>query len=1018
MATLELTFASGESLQVTRFAVREAVSEPFAVSLWARHPDPSLPLGRLIGQPASFRMAPGYVHVLGGGARRWSGIVSYAEQVHGLEPNAGQRGLSTYLFRVVPPLWLLSQRRGNRIFQHLSIPDIVDRLLAEWEIKPSWKIDRGQYPKLEFKVQYAESDYSFLSRLLEEAGIAFTFPEGEGGPVLTFGDRLEANEARPGPPVHYVDNTGLASGSEFVADVRIRRVVRPGAAVIRDVDFRNPAFALFGATPSTPDSESRYEQYHYQPGAFLAETGRAGSTPVADDQGIARHDARHGDELAKRALEGERAGVRIVSFRANTFDVAPGVVLSIDRHPHPELSADRRLLVLETTLEGAPEAEWSLSAQAMFADVPYRPPRRTPKPLIQGFQSATVVGPRGQEIHTDEFGRVRVQMHWDREGKRDEHSSCWIRPSQGWAGGGFGWMALPRVGQEILVSFLQGDPDQPVLAGSVYNAVQQVPHRLPEHKTRSTWKSDSSLGGGGFNEIMFEDLAGKELVWEHAQKDRARLVRNDEQITVVHDRQKLVKNDEREETEGHRKRWVGKDLDEVMKRHRRERVEGDSHLVVKGGRREQIDGKQSLTVAEDQHERVEGRHALLAEQQLHLVAGEELVGEGVEDVTVAGPGGFLRIDAGGITIKGTVVKINDGGTPGRGRGSRPEAPAVALEQARAKVEAQPNRAAGPSCAMTQEGARPGSEKAARLRDRKALIEAARARAAHLPEGPERQRLLAAADRLERNNHSVEMARLSQSVYDDAGAPEGWRRVPPEEMPPGLRDQVWEDKDSGFYAAMFESEEGKKVLVFRGTNEAKDWKTNIPQGIGLETDQYNHAHRLGQATRNTYGREGFEIAGHSLGGGLASMAVVSSGARGTTFNAAGLHPRTARRVGADASLGDQLIDTYAVEGEVLTSVQNVPLARQALGRWHDLPAVGPGMGGSAAQGAAQGAKVGAAAGALAGPKGAAIGGAVGGAAGGLISTVKLSVARHGMDYVVNGIETQKGEDLEVLKAEGR
>ncbi|EYF08096.1 type VI secretion system tip protein TssI/VgrG [Chondromyces apiculatus] len=1023
MAILELTLASGESFHVTRFMVREAVSSPFTASIWARHQDASLPLGRLVGQGATFRMVSGYAHVLNGGARRFSGIVSHAEQAHGLSPEIGEKGLSTYLFRIVPPLWLLNQRSGNRIYQHLSIPDIVDKLLAEWEIAPTWKIDRASYPKLEFKVQYAESDYNFLSRLLEEAGIAFTFPEGAEGPVLTLSDRLEANEARPGAPVTYLDDPEQASEREMVTQVRLGREVRPGATMVRDVDFRNPAFALYGigrggrGGPAADDLEGRYEQYHYRPGAFLAETGRAGNTPAADDQGIARHDAKHGEDLATRGLEGERAGMRYVSFQANTFDLAPGAVFSIDRHPHPEIPAARRWLVLETTLEGAPEAEWILTAQATMADAPYRPSRRTQKPLIQGLQSATVVGPRGQEIHTDEFGRVRVQLHWDREGQRDERSSCWIRASHGWAGGGFGWMALPRVGQEILVSFLQGDPDQPVLAGHVYNAVQQVPYKLPDHKTRSTWKSDSSLGGGGFNEIMFEDLAGKELVWAQAQKDRMRLVRHDEQITVAHDRQKLVKNDEADETEGHRKRWVGKDLDALTQRHHRARIEGDDHLVVKGNLRGQVDGKRSLTVAEDRHHKVEGRHALKADQQVHLVAGENLVGEGAVDVTVKGPGGFLRIDATGITIKGTLVKINTGGTPGRGRGSRPEVPALALQAPKAEVQSDATKSAGPSRAMVQEGAKPRTAKAARLAERNALIADARKRADALPpNSPERKRLLDAADRLERNNHSVEMARLSQDVYKDSGAPEGWRRVPPEEMPPGLRDQVWEDKDSGFYAALYESEDGKKVIAFRGTNEAKDWKTNIPQGIGLETDQYNEAHHLGQAMRNTYGPNGFEITGHSLGGGLASQAVVTSGARGTTFNSAGLHPRTARRLGADFSQGADLIDTYGVAGEVLTSVQTVPGARQALGKWHDLPAIGPGMGGTTGQGAMKGAGAGAAVGGLiGGPQGALIGGAIGGIGGGVVSMAKLSVSRHGMDYVVNGIESQKTEDITTMKA---
>ncbi|WP_437638687.1 type VI secretion system Vgr family protein [Sorangium sp. So ce854] len=674
MSILELVLGSGESsLSVRRFSIREAVSTPFSISLWARSPDPSLDLGALVGQPASFRMVAGYAHVLGGGARGWSGVVSYAEQTHALQPGPGQTGLSTYHLRVVPALWLLTQRRGNRIYQHLSIPDIVDRLLAEWRLRPAWRVDRARYPRLEYKVQYAETDYDFFSRLLEEAGIAFTFAD-DGASTLTLGDRLEEREPRPGPPIPFVDNPNQAAEKEFVTRVRLGREVRPGAAAYRDHDLRRPAFPLLCESPRAPAPEDRYEQFHYRPGAFLAETGQPAGTPIADDQGFVRHDPKVGQALADLTHHGDRVGVRRVSFDANTFDVAPGVVLSIDNHLHPELSPRRKLLVTETLLEGTVEGEWTLAASAVFADTPYRPPRRTRRPVVHGLQSATVVGPSGDEIHTDELGRVRVQLPWDREGRKDEHSSCWIRVHQGWGGAGWGMITVPRVGQEVLVSFLQGNPDQPVVIGRAYNAVQQVPYRLPEHRTRSTWKSDSSPGSGGFNEIMFEDLKGEELVWQHAEKDRERLVKNDERATVVHDRQKLVKNDEREETGGSRRRWVGKEEDLVTKAHRRERIEGDDHLEVRGSRREVIAGKQSLTVVQDRQDEVGGRYAVRAEKAIHHVGGEAYVGEGAEEVTLRGPGGFIRIDGSGVTIQGTLVKINVSGSPGKGKGAKPEPP--------------------------------------------------------------------------------------------------------------------------------------------------------------------------------------------------------------------------------------------------------------------------------------------------------------------------------------------------------
>jgi type VI secretion system secreted protein VgrG len=670
MSILELTFESGEqSLSVRRFLVREAVSTPFAVSVWAMSPNPSLDLGPLVGHGATFRLVSGYRFAHKGGVRQWSGLVGYAEQVQP-EPT----GLSTYFVRIVPKLWLLVHRRGHRIFQHVSIPDVIDDLLGEWSIEPRWRIDRSKYPKLEYKVQYGETDYQFFCRLLEEAGIAFTFDADDLSSALVLGDRLEGGETRSAPPIPYVDEPNQASELEYVTNVRLERTVRPGAYTMRDYDFRNPPFALFGQAPKAEAPEDVYEQYHYRPGGMLVETGKGGDTPVADDKGVARYDQKYGTGRSQRSLEGERVGIRNVSFETNALDLAPGAIFSIGEHPHGMVPSSRKLLVTDISLEGTSEGEWKALGQAYFADAPYKPPVRTAKPKAHGIQSAKVVGPPGQEIHTDEFGRVRVQFPWDREGKNDEGSSCWIRVNQGWGGAGYGMIVIPRIGQEVLVTFLEGDPDQPVIGGRVYNARQTVPYKLPDHKTRSTWKSDSSLGSGGFNEIMMEDLAGKELVWQQAEKDRQRLVKNDEFVTVIHDRQKTVKNDESDTTSGYRQRWVGKEQDEVTKAHKRERIENESHLEVKGERREKIDGTQSLTVLEDQQEKVEGSHALKAGKQVHFAAGTNYTGEAGSDVTLKGPGGFIRIDGSGVTIKGTLVKINAGGSAGKGKGSRPEPP--------------------------------------------------------------------------------------------------------------------------------------------------------------------------------------------------------------------------------------------------------------------------------------------------------------------------------------------------------
>jgi len=242
----------------------------------------------------------------------------------------------------------------------------------------------------------------------------------------------------------------------------------------------------------------------------------------------ARNDEKEGQNLAKRSLQAARANRVSASFRTNALALSPGTVVPVSGHPHPLFNAKRALLVTQMELSGTAGAEWFMTARAVFNTEPLRPGKTTPRPRITGMQSAIVVGPQGQEIHTDEYGRVRIQFHWDREGKSDEKSSCWIRVSQAWAGSGYGMMNLPRIGQEVLVSFFEGNPDEPVIVGRVYNSRSRVPYALPKNKTRSTWKSDSTPNSDGYNEIMFEDQKGSELVSLRAQRDLEKLVRVDE----------------------------------------------------------------------------------------------------------------------------------------------------------------------------------------------------------------------------------------------------------------------------------------------------------------------------------------------------------------------------------------------------------------------------------------------------------------------------------------------------------
>jgi type VI secretion system secreted protein VgrG len=518
---LQLSFASGEdSLSVRHFTVSEGLSTLFDVSVVALSPLDDIDFETIVGQRAS-------LHVEGEGlghARTWTGICRHFEQIQ-----AEDTGLSTYVVRVVPELWLLGQRHDCRIFQHQSVPEIVREVLSAWKIHPTLELHAAAYPKHEYRVQYAESDLAFVSRLLEEAGITYRF-EGHGKESeLVLSDAPHRREPRAGGPIPFHDQPSPEARHPFVTRVTAAREIRPGAFAIRDFDFRRRTdYELVGKGKPAAGVEGKLEQYHYRPGAFVIE--KAGHDAHADE--------KEGAALASRSLEAERAARHRVGFHTNLIDLAPGTIFSMSGHPRARLGPHQRLLCTELSLHGTQGAELTVSGKAVPADEPYRPPQTTPRPTLSGVQSALVVGPEGEEIHTDGFGRVRVQFHWDRHGKLDDHSSCWIRVSQGWAGSGFGMMVIPRVGQEVTVGFFEGDPDQPIVIGRVHNSKNPVPYALPEHKTRSAWRSRSTPGGddAGYNEILFEDRAGAELFSIHAERDLHKLVKATESERTGADR--------------------------------------------------------------------------------------------------------------------------------------------------------------------------------------------------------------------------------------------------------------------------------------------------------------------------------------------------------------------------------------------------------------------------------------------------------------------------------------------------
>jgi type VI secretion system secreted protein VgrG len=532
---LHVTIASGDSFDVRQFSVVERMSSLFEITLLAVSENPDVDFEAAVGQAASFSM--GGEGEGSPGLRGWTGLCSELQQLQ-----VEEGGLSTYHLVIVPSLWLLTQRRNHRMFQQKSELDIALQLLHEWGIKPEKRLSSA-YKKRKYRVQYGESDFAFLSRLLEDAGISFFFEAHEGESRLVLSDAPHAAEAHA--PIPFRDAPTTAD-RHHVSSVRVGRKVRPGKYTMRDHDYRkDPSFKLLaGAAAKASEVESQLERFHYTPGAFLFGADKGDSTPHADDKGKTRTDEGEAATLAQKRLDAKRSSARTISFETNVLDLGPGVVTTILDHPRSDLGKSKRLLVIETARHGTFGGEWSTHVEARSAEVAYHPPLSTRKPTAVGVESATVVGPTGEEIHTDEFGRVRVHFHWDRESKMDDNSSCWIHVSQSWGGSGYGGSNLPRIGQEVLVDFLGGDPDRPIITGRVYTNLQKTPYGLPANKTQSGWKSNSTGGTGGYNEIMFEDAGGKELLRMQAEKDMHKLVKNDEDSTVGRNRSRLVKGNE------------------------------------------------------------------------------------------------------------------------------------------------------------------------------------------------------------------------------------------------------------------------------------------------------------------------------------------------------------------------------------------------------------------------------------------------------------------------------------------
>lgn len=640
-------------LAVVNFSGHEGISQLMHFEIDLLGPTQPIDFETILNKPASFaiRCWPDFVF-----QRMYHGIISSFEQT-----GQTQEGIS-YRAELVPRLWRLTLNYQSRIFQDMSVPEIIEQVLTDsglqsddFRFSMQSTYEPINKPPREFCVQYRESDFNFISRLMEEEGIFYFFEYNDEREIMVIADSPSVhNEAIPRSDAQYEEPTGLPPmEEEKVFPLNLKESVLPSKVTLKDFNYDTPATSLLAASQINPATQM--EVYDYP--------GRFGFTS-------------RGSHLARVRNEEIIAGQKIISGKGNCRSFCTGYRFTLAGHPN--LALNREYLLTKVSHEGVQggmlaqdtPTRYENQFECIPSDVPYRPPCVTPKPRVQGTQTAIVVGPRNEEIYVDEKGRVKIQFHWDLDGEYNENSSCWVRVSQTWAGSGWGGMFIPRIGQEVVVDFLEGDPDQPLITGTVYNGDNRPPYPLPGERTKSTVKSNSSKGGDGFNEIRFEDKKGDEQIFIHAEKDVDFRAKNDRREWVGNDRHLVVKRDKREQVDRDKQIIIGRDEVQEIKR--------DHNLTIKGKEAIKVTGSRSITVQGDVIEAFRSNHSEQVTQDYYVKAMNVII-EGMTGLTIKVGGSFITLNSGGIFISGPIVNINSGGAALSGMAGRAVPPAAPME---------------------------------------------------------------------------------------------------------------------------------------------------------------------------------------------------------------------------------------------------------------------------------------------------------------------------------------------------
>ena len=598
------------------------------------------------------------------GSRYVNGIVAAFEQ------RPGDTEFNVYRARIVPAMWQLTLSSNCRVFQDKTVLDIVKEVLNPYGLTAQDNTD-GSYEQLEYCTQYSETDFHFVSRLLEESGIFYWFEHSDQDNKIVLGDSRTAYEdCALADTIPFALNRKGSEGAygSVVTDFSSRATMVSGKHALSEYNFRTYARAdAPEETSASPYGKNAFEQYYFPAGA----------------EGYANDTTDTITDLQKLFIEtrgqASDAVAEVFSGVSSARSLCAGYTFTLKDNPRTEFNRKYLLTAVSFSAEQVPpyraadagkDAEYKNQFTAVSSDIVFKPQLTYQKPFIRGPQMATVVGPSGEEIYLDEFGRVKVQFFWDKlDPKGAVTNTTWIRVAQSWAGNGWGTYYWPRVNDEVVVQFINGDPDNPVITGSVYNGKNSVPYKLPDNGTRSGIMTRSSKGGSAStaNELRFEDKKGSEQIYIHAEKDV--------DISIENDRRSLVKNNDSLTVTQNQTEKVGQNFNLQIGSNRVEKVGSNSDLNVGSNLTESVGSNHSLNVGSNQAISVGSAYSLNANSTVYINAGQSVVIQAGMELTLLAGGNFVNIGPSGVAISGTMVLINSGGAPGSGSAGQVSSPA-------------------------------------------------------------------------------------------------------------------------------------------------------------------------------------------------------------------------------------------------------------------------------------------------------------------------------------------------------